>query len=107
MLPDHSDNLRGDQRKAHDEAEAERLLQRVLTELSVSESELLEMKNNRPEKQAAAWLLKKSTTVTGVWIAGRLNMGSRANISRALSALSNEVDEVRKELKQRMTQCAG
>jgi len=107
MLPNHSDNLRGDQRKAHDEAEAERLLQRALTELSVSESELLEMKNNRPEKQAVAWLLKKSTTVTGVWITGRLNMGSRANISRALSALSHEIDEVRKKLRQKMTQCAG
>jgi hypothetical protein len=34
-------------------------------------------------------------------------MGSRANISRALFAVSNEIDEVRKELKQIMTQCAG
>jgi len=65
------------------------------------------MKNNQPEKQAVAWLLKKSTTATGVWIADRLNMGSRANISRALSALSNAVDEQRRELRQKMTQCAG
>ncbi|WP_136082494.1 hypothetical protein [Pontiella desulfatans] len=107
QLPDRTDNLRGEQRKAHDEAEAERLLQRALSELRLSESDLLGMKNNRPEKQAVAWLMKKSTTVTGVWIADRLKMGSRANISRALSALSNEVDEVRKELKQKMTQCAG
>ncbi|WP_246046700.1 hypothetical protein [Pontiella desulfatans] len=107
QLPDRTDNLRGEQRKAHDEAEAERLLQRALSELRLSESDLLGMKNNRPEKQAVAWLMKKSTTVTGVWIADRLKMGSRANLSRALSALSNEVDEVRKELKQKMTQCAG
>jgi REP element-mobilizing transposase RayT len=107
MLPDHSDNLRGDQRKAHDEAEAERLLGRALRVLRVREPELLGMKNNRPEKQAVAWLLKKSTTVTGVWIADRLNMGCRANISRAVSALSNEIDEEKKELKQKMTQCAG
>ena len=106
-LPNHSDNLRGDQRKAHDEAEAERLFGRALNTLGVSESALLGMKNNRPEKQAVAWLLKKSTTVTGVWIADRLKMGCRANISRALSALNDEMDEERKELKQKMTQCAG
>jgi putative transposase len=107
QLPGRTDNLRGEQRTAHDEVEAERLLERALAELKVSESELLSMKNNRPEKQAVAWLLKKTTTVTGVWIAGRLRMGSRANISRALFAVSNEIDEVRKELKQIMTQCAG
>ncbi|WP_372845944.1 transposase [Pontiella sp.] len=106
-LPDHSDNLRGDQRRAHDEAEAERLLDRALVVLGVSESALVGMKSNRPEKQAVAWLLKKSTTVTGVWIADRLKMGSRANLSRALSALNNEIDSERKELKQKMTQCAG
>lgn len=65
------------------------------------------MKSNRPEKQGVAWLLKKMTTVTGVWIAGRLRMGSRANISRALFAVRNEIDEERKKLKQIMTQCAG
>jgi len=106
-LPDHSDNLRGDQRRAHDEAEAERLLDRALVVLGMSESALVGMKSNRPEKQAVAWLLKKSTTVTGVWIADRLKMGSRANLSRALSALNNEIDSERKELKQKMTQCAG
>jgi hypothetical protein len=106
-LPENSDNLRGDQRRAHDEAEAERLLDRALTALSLSESALLGMKSNRPEKQAIAWVLKKSTTVTGVWISDRLNMGCRANISRALSALSNEIDAERKKLKKKMTQCAG
>jgi hypothetical protein len=59
QLPGRTDNLRGEQRTAHDEVEAESLLQRALAELKVSESELLSMKNNRPEKQAVAWLLKK------------------------------------------------
>jgi hypothetical protein len=58
QLLGRTDNLRGEQRTAHDEVEAERLLQRALAELKVSESELLSMKNNRPEKQAVAWLLK-------------------------------------------------
>ena len=106
-LPSHTDNLRGDQRKAHDEAEAERLLCKALDVLDVSEAELLKMRNNRPEKQAVAWLLKKSTTVTGVWITARLEMGSRANISRALAAISKEPDAERKKLKAKMTQCAG
>ena len=107
QLPTQTDNLRGMQRKAHDEVEAERLICKALNELGISETELLGMKNNRPEKQAVVWLLKKSTTVTGVWIAARLSMGSRTNISRALYAISHEVDEERNELKQKMTQCAG
>lgn len=107
MLPDHSDNLRGSQRRAHDEMEAERLLKAALKRLKVSEDDLLAMKSNRPEKQSVAWLLKKSTTVTGVWIAARLNMGHRSNLSRALSALDCNPDQVRKNLKKEMMQCTG
>ncbi len=107
MLPARSDNLRGEQRRAHDELEAERLLGTALEALNLSEAMLLELRNNHPEKQAVAWLLKKHTTVTGVWVARRLSMGNRSNISRALSAISHATDSERKNLKHKMTQCTG
>ena len=56
MLPDHSDDLRGRQRQAHDEMDAERLLAAALDILNMSENELLGMKSVMPEKQAVAWL---------------------------------------------------
>ncbi|MEN7973498.1 MAG: transposase [Verrucomicrobiota bacterium] len=107
MLPDRSDNLRGGQRRAHDEKEAERLLAAALDRLKINETDLLAMKNNQPEKQSVAWLLKKFTTVTGVWITSRINMGHRSNLSRALSALERNPDRIRKNLKQEMIQCTG
>jgi putative transposase len=107
QLPGTGDNLRGEQRRAHDECEAERLLEVALSALNMTESELLNLRFNRPEKQAVAWLLKSRTTVTGVWIAQRIRMGSRANVSRGLTAISGEADEKCSELKITMTQCAG
>ena len=107
QLPAHSDNLRGGQRRAHDEAEAERLLGLALATLKLNEEELLALRFNRPEKQAVAWLLKTYTTVTGVWLADRLRMGSRSNVSRALTAITREAGEERKQLKTKMTQCTG
>lgn len=107
QLPAHSDNLRTEQRRAHDEVEAERLLGLALTKLDLAEEELLQLRSNRAEKQAVAWLLKTHTTVTGVWLAERLRMGNRSNVSRGLTAISREVDETRKKLKAKMTQCTG
>lgn len=107
QLSGRSDNLRGEQRRAHDGYEAERLLSTVLTALTMTEDELLTLRYNRPEKQAVVWLLKSHTMVSGVWLADRLRMGSRANVSRALMAISRGTDAKHKALKEKMTQCAG
>lgn len=102
-----SDSLRGEQRRTHGEQEAERLLAAALRVLGVEESELLEMKGTRMEKQAVAWLLKKYTTVTGVWIAGRLRMGHRVNASRAVSAFDANMEKEGRVMKGMMLQCTG
>lgn len=86
MLDGHSDNLRGDQRSAHDEMGVERLLKLILRGFDISEEDLLSMKCTALEKQAAVWLLKRQTTVTVSWLANRLKMGHRTNASRALSS---------------------
>ena len=102
-----SDNLRGEQRRAHGEQEAERLLGMALDVLEMEESALQEMKSTRLEKQAVAWLLKKHTTVTGVWIAERLGMGHRVNTSRAVSAIEKCTDKKSRAIKKQMMQCTG
>ena len=79
------DNYRGSQRREHGEDEAERLLQAGLKLLGLRETEVLEMRNNRIEKQAMAWLMNAHTTVTVRWTAARLEMGHPKNASRAIN----------------------
>lgn len=105
MIPGRTDNLRGAQRRAHDEKAAEELLKTVLDTLGISENKLRAMKSTQIEKQAIAWLLKKRTTVTVVWIAERLRMGHRTNASRAISSFDREPEKL--AAKQGMIQFTG
>lgn len=105
MIPGQTDNLRGAQRRAHDEKAAEELLKAALNSLEVSESMLWEMKSTQVEKQAIAWLLKKRTTVTVIWIAERLCMGHRTNASRAITSFDREPENT--AIKQVMLQFTG
>ena len=107
MIDGSSDNLRGQQRRAHDEREAEHLLQLALNLLGLTEAELVDMKSNRSEKQAIAWLLKKRTTVTIVWLATRLSMGHRTNASKAISIFNHATSHEKKSLKEKILQLVG
>lgn len=78
-----------------------------LVALDMTEEAFLRLKFNSPEKQVAAWLLKRHTTVTAVWLAERLQMGVRSNVSRALTAVTRGADAKSMELKEKMTQCTG
>ena len=42
------------------------------------------LRKNDPRKEAVAWLLRKKTPTGLEWISARLEMGSRANVSRAV-----------------------
>lgn len=107
MIDHSSDNLRGEQRRAHDEMEAERLLGHALSSLGIDDAELLSMKSTQAEKQAIVWMLKKHTTITVVWLASRLSMGHRTNTSRAISVFDRATDSVRVDLKEKMLQITG
>jgi len=107
MIGGDSDNLRGQQRSAHDEMEAERLLKKALGALGLEEPELQAMKNTRPEKQSIAWLLKKRTTVTVVWIASRLGMGHRTSASRAISEIEHATVGEKVVAREKMLQFTG
>jgi len=107
MIDKPSDNLRGLQRYAHDEAEAERLLAKALGTLELSEDNLLEMKSTQLEKQAVCWLLKTHTTISVTWLADRLGMGHRTNASRAVSAYKRNSGLSAAHLKAKMLQFTG
>jgi len=101
-LPKKGDNYRGRQRREHGEDEAERLLADGLQVLGLEESEVLEMRNNRKEKQALAWLINAHTTVTVRWTAARLEMGHPENASHGINRFrrkeTNEITKIRKKL---------
>jgi putative transposase len=102
-----TDNLRGDQRREHGIAAAEILLKKALNILGLGEEDLISMKSTQIEKQAVAWLLKKQTVVTGVWLADRLEMGHRVNASRAISSFEKATSRNVENLKKKMLQCTG
>ncbi len=101
------DNLRGAQRPDHGREEAERLLGLGLAGIGWKEAELLAAKSVQIEKQAIAWLMKTHTTVTGAWLAERLEMGHPVNASRAIGRFRNATDRQTKKLKKEMLRCVG
>lgn len=99
------DNLRGRQRRDHGEDEAERLLQAGLDVLGLLESDVLEMRNNRKEKQALAWLMNTHTTATVRWTAARLEMGHPENASYGINRFRRGESTPIRHLKDQLTQC--
>ena len=71
-------------RRAHDVAEAERLLKRGLAVLRLSPAALLRMPKGQVAKQVLAWWLCERTTVTRRWVAERLHMGHESRVAQAL-----------------------
>ena len=102
-----SDNYRGEQRRAHGEYMAKELLQKGQTVLKCSASEARNLPQNDIKKQALVWLIKRHTIVTGEWIRKELDMGSRANVTRALQRYDHSTEKEIKRIKRKMTQCAG
>lgn len=102
-----TDNWRGAQKREHGERQARQMIGMALKALNMNESEMLESKGTRPEKQAIAWLVRHYTTMTGEWIAIRLKMGHRVTVSRASSEFERATDRPRMALKKKMLQCTG
>ena len=97
-----NDNYRGNQRREHGPAEAERLWQEGLKVLGVVEADLLSAKSTRLEKQALAWLMKKNTSVTGKWIAERLQMGHLSTASVAISRFAKDNSRAAKRIRKQL-----
>lgn len=101
------DTVRGEQRRDHSQQTAEEYLEAACVMLNISEEELRQMKANRIEKQAVAWLLKSTTTVSGVWLSERLGLGHPSNHSRAMRRFRESDEKEVEEWKKKMTKCKG
>ena len=101
------DNLRAEQRREHGEVAAEDLLVKAIGRLRTTAEDVRARKSTDPEKQALAWLLVRHTTATCTWVAGRLQMGHRSNVSRAISRVEAATDRTTQRLRIKMRQCTG
>ena len=92
----------GEAVRAHDERMAEQLLQGGLAALGLTLSEARTLRHNDRRKQGVAWLLRSSTVVSADWVIGRLRLGHRSNVSRAMRVFQegqgNATAKIRRKL---------
>jgi putative transposase len=87
----------GEQRRMHDEAEAERLLIHASGVVGLDLKEIDLLKKGDFQKGLVAWFLSKNTSVGQKWIAKRLGMGDSSNVSRVVQWVGRaKVPEVMK-----------
>ena len=97
------DSVVGEQRRLHDETEAERLLIQAagIVELDLAGIDL--RKKGDLRKGLVAWYLSKNTSVGQKWIAKRLGMGDSSNVSRAVRLLRRTEDPEMLEWREKLT----
>ena len=78
----------GPAKAAHDEAAAERNLERALQALGWDAERLAESALGSPEKLALAWWLRRNTTVSLRWVSQRLGMGHYTRVTQAISRMN-------------------
>ena len=84
-------NYTGGEMKAHGEARAQEIVIRGMKLLDLNESDLMELPKSEGRKVLIAFAVKRSTTVSLEWIAGRLSMGVRTGVSRYVCELRKEM----------------
>ncbi len=82
----------GDEVRAHNEAEAERLFRAGLRVLQLRDQDLEEMGKGSTEKQVLAWWLRKRTVVSRNWISRKLTMGDVSRVTQAIIAVNIDKD---------------
>jgi len=98
-------SVRGEAARAHDEAEAERLVSLSLRHLKMPEStqELRGRGRWRDEKTVIAALVKERTVVKNAWVADRLAMGHEGNVTQALRRVRQDAQLQKAFMKLRRT----
>ena len=92
----------GAAKRAHGEAEAERLLARGLAILGVERQRLENTPKGLGEKQVLAWWLRRRTTAGRRWIGERLWMGEESGVSKAVRRVNEDGDGALDPLKKRL-----
>ncbi len=92
----------GEAKRAHGEAEAQRLAAAGMAALRLEARELQRRPKNLPEKQALAWWLRQRTTVGRRWISERLGMGEESGVTRAVRTVqgsrAGELERMKRRL---------
>lgn len=85
-------SVAGGAARAHDEAEAERIVRLVAKECGIPavQSALVGRGLYRDEKALMAWLVRRCTSVSRDWVADRLSMGHPTSVSRAAARVRAE-----------------
>jgi len=96
----------GEAKRAHGEAEAERMVEKGLAALGIKGGQLAEQPKGELEKQVLAWWLREYTTVGRRWISERLRMGEESGVSKAVHHVRASRDNRMKRLKQRLRECS-
>jgi hypothetical protein len=91
----------------HGEQAAEALLGAAQRRYGASKEDVCARKSTDPEKQALAWLLVRHTTATCRWVAERLKMGHRSNVSCARGRVETAPGRRMQRLRKKMRQCTG
>ena len=97
------DSFMGEEIRAHDETEAERLLRKGLNCCGLTEAELPGLKKGDERKKVIAWYIRKNTSVRVGWITTRLKMGVTSNFSCHVRAVEQSRDGLLWELKNKIT----
>ena len=94
----------GEAKRAHGEAEAERLLARGLAALELTEGQLAETRKGAWEKEVLAWWLCQHTTARRRWVSERLGMGDESRVTQAIGRLKRKGQPKLERLKRRLEQ---
>jgi len=97
------DSFMGEEIRAHDEQEAESLLQQGLVCCGLTEAELPELKKGDDRKKVIAWHIRRKTSVRIEWITDRLKMGVTSNFSCYVRAVEQSTEGLLWELKNKIT----
>src|ERR1019366_5481246 len=99
-----SGSYSGEAKRAHSEAEAERLLARGLAALEVEGSQLAETRKGSWEKEVLAWWLCQHTTARRRWVSERLGMGDESRVTQAIGRVKRGGPRELERLKCRLEQ---
>lgn len=94
----------GEAKRAHDEAGAERELQRVLRLLGLKDETVAGLSRSAPVKVALAWWLRRRTTVSLRWVSDRLGMGHYTRVTQSISLAERRPGRKLKQIKTKLLQ---
>ncbi len=96
------ESFSGAEVKLHDERQAEAFVQQGLRVLGLREAELVRLPKGADDKVLLAWLIRRHTAVSNVWIAERLRMGRADCLSRYPKRIDETTDEALLEKRERL-----